>query len=163
MWLISSNWDTIKFFSASANEILASSKRLLDWMTSKVVLSLPESYSSEIPSFAISAALSWALVASSMLFEDKYLDQKLEVSLKTLFLVSCKISWWRCLSKDDFLIAEIFSPPLIKGHVIVALIVSSSFSSILELKSLFSDLDTLIDAEGDNLAFSISRSFTDIS
>ena len=40
-----------------------------------------------------------------------------------------------------FLIEEIFSPPLIIGQVIVALTVSSSNSSIVELKSLFSDLE----------------------
>ena len=43
-----------------------------------------------------------------------------------------------CLLKDDFLIEEIFSPPLIIGHVTVALTVSLFNSSIVELKSLFS-------------------------
>ena len=57
--------------------------------------------------------------------------------------------------KVDFLIEDIFSPPLIKGQVIVAFTVSSSFSSIVELKSLFSDFETFIEAEGESLAFSI--------
>ena len=58
---------------------------------------------------------------------------------------------------------EIFSPPLIIGQDIVALTVSSSFSSIDELKSLLSDLETLIDAEGDNLALSTFNSLIAIS
>ena len=44
---------------------------------------------------------------------------------------------------------ETFSPPFIKGQVIVAFTVSSSFSSIVELKSLFSDFETFIEAEGE--------------
>jgi hypothetical protein len=56
-----------------------------------------------------------------------------------------------------------FSPPLIIGQVIVALTVSWSVSSILELKSLFSDLEKLIEAEGENLAFSIFSSLIAIS
>ena len=65
--------------------------------------------------------------------------------------------------KDDFLIEEIFSPPFIIGQVIDASTVSSSFSFIDELKSLFSVLDILIEAEGDNLALSIFASFIAIS
>ena len=65
--------------------------------------------------------------------------------------------------KEDFLIEEIFSPPLIIGQVIVALTVSWSVSSIVELKSLFSDLEKFIDAEGESLAFSIFNSLADIS
>ena len=132
-------------------------------MTSKVDLVFPESYSRVIPSLAISAALSWALVAVRTLLDDWYFDQKSEVSVITLFLASCKVSWARCLSKVDFFIADIFSPPFIIGQVIVALTVSSSFSSIVELKSLFSDFDTFIEADGDNLAFSMLRSFFLIS
>ena len=67
------------------------------------------------------------------------------------------------MSKADFLTDEIFSPPLIIGQEIVALTVSSSFSSIVELKSLFSDLETLIDADGENRALSMFKSFTEIS
>ena len=55
----------------------------------------------------------------------------------------------------DFLIEEIFSPPFTIGQVIVALIVSSSFLSTDEVKSRFSDFETFIEAEGDNLDFSI--------
>ena len=116
-----------------------------------------------MPSFAISAALNWVLVASSTLFEDWYFDHTFEVSVFTLFLVSCKISCALCLSKEDFFIAEMFSPPLIIGHEIIAFTVSSFFSSIVELKSLFSDFETSIDAVGDNLDLSIFRSFIDIS
>ena len=65
--------------------------------------------------------------------------------------------------RDDFLIVEIFSPPLIIGQVMVALIVSSSFSSTVELKSLFSDLETVIEADGEILAFSMLNSLTEIS
>ena len=49
------------------------------------------------------------------------------------------------------------------GQVIVALTVSSSFSSIEVLNSLFSVFDTLIEAEGDSLALSMLSSFTEIS
>ena len=71
-WLASSNCDTMKSLSDLANAILASNSRLLDWMSSRVVLVFPESYSKVIPSLAISAALSWALVASSTLLKDWY-------------------------------------------------------------------------------------------
>ena len=56
-----------------------------------------------------------------------------------------------------------FSPPLMMGQVIVALTVSSSFSSIEELKSLFSDFETSMDAFGESLALSIFNSFIEIS
>ena len=161
--LASSNWDTMKSLSDFAKAILASKSRLLDWINSRVVLVLPESYSSVMPSLAISAALSCAFVANKTLFDDWYFDHEFDVSVITLFSVSCKVSWARCLFKADFFIDEIFSPPFIIGQVIVALTVSSSFSSIVELKSLFSDFETLIEADGDNLAFSILKSFFEIS
>ena len=101
--LASSNWEIIKSLSACEKAILALSKRLLDWITSKVVRVLLESYSWVMPSFAISAAFSCALVASSTLFEDWYLDQILDVCDATSFFVSCKISWKRCLFNVDFL------------------------------------------------------------
>ena len=75
-----------------------------------------------------------------------------------LLFVSSRRSLARCSLKEDFLIEEIFSPPLIIGQVIVALTDSSSFSSIVELKSLLSDLETEIEAEGENLDFSILSS-----
>ena len=56
-----------------------------------------------------------------------------------LFWVSSRSNLARSLSNDDFLIEDIFSPPFIIGQVIVALTDSSSFLSIAELKSLFSD------------------------
>ena len=64
-----------------------------------------------------------------------------------LFFVSFNSNSNLCFSSEDFFIDEIFSPPLIIGQVIVALIVSSSFSSIVELKSLFWDLETDIEAD----------------
>ena len=161
--LASSNWDTTKSLSDLAKAILASKSKLLDWINSSVVLVLPESYSRLIPSLAISAAFSWALVASNTLLEDWNFDQALEISVFILFLVSWRINWYLCLLKEDFLIEEIFSPPLIIGQVIVALTVSWSVSSIVELKSLFSDLEKFIDAEGESLAFSIFNSLADIS
>ena len=75
----------------------------------------------------------------------------------TLFFVSCKSNCDCCLLNDDFLIDEIFSPPFIIGHVIVAFTVSSSFSFIDELKSSFSDLDIFIEAVGESLDRSILR------
>ena len=66
----SSNLDIAKFLSAIALLILASKSKLLDWITSRVVLVFPESYSSVIPSFAISAALTCALVALKTLLDD---------------------------------------------------------------------------------------------
>ena len=85
------------------------------------------------------------------------------VSVFTLLLASFNKSSARCLLKEDFFIAETFSPPLIIGQVIVAFTLSSSFSSILELKSLLSVFEIFIDADGDNLDLSIFRSFIDIS
>ena len=64
---------------------------------------------------------------------------------------------------EDFFIDEIFSPPFKRGQVILAFIVSSSFSSIVALKSSFSDFETLIEAVGDSLDFSIFKSFFAIS
>ena len=58
---------------------------------------------------------------------------------------------------------EIFSPPFKIGQVIVAWTLSSSVSSIVELKSLFSDFETLIEADGDSLDLSIFSSLTEIS
>ena len=54
--LASSNWDTTKSLSDLAKAILASKSKLLDWINSRVVLVLPESYSKLMPSLAISAA-----------------------------------------------------------------------------------------------------------
>ena len=78
-------------------------------MTSSVVRVLPESYSSVIPSLAISAALSWDDLAAKTLFEDWYLDQKFEVSIEILFLASCKRSLARSFFMEDFFIEDIFS------------------------------------------------------
>ena len=61
--LARSNWDIMKSLSDLAEVILASKRRLLDCINSNVVLVLPESYSKVMPSFAISAAFNWALVA----------------------------------------------------------------------------------------------------
>ena len=120
-WKASSNLEIIKSLSALANAILASKSRLLDWMTSRVVLVLPESYSSVIPSLAISAAFNWASVATNTLFDDWYLDHALVVSVITLFSASSDNSKDLCFFKDDFLIEEIFYPPLIIGQVIFAI------------------------------------------
>ena len=49
----------MKFLSDSALEIWAINNSELDWITSNVDLPLPLSYSAVIPSFAISAALTW--------------------------------------------------------------------------------------------------------
>ena len=95
--LASSEWDTSKSLSDLANAILASKSKLLDWINSSVVLVLPESYSKVIPSLAISAALSWAFVASRLLLEDWYFDHASEISVFILFFVSWSISWYRCL------------------------------------------------------------------
>ena len=57
-WKASSTFEIMKSLSALAKAILESNRRLLDCMTFKVVLVLPESYSSVIPSLAISAAFS---------------------------------------------------------------------------------------------------------
>ena len=87
-WKASSNLEIIKSLSALANAILASKSRLLDWITSRVVLVLPESYSSVIPSFAISAAFNWASVAINTLSEDWYLDHEFVVWVTTSFSAS---------------------------------------------------------------------------
>ena len=59
-----------------------------------------------MPSLAISAALSCALVASNTLFEDWYFAQALEISVLILFFVSCKINLYLCLLYEDFFIDE---------------------------------------------------------
>ena len=56
-----------------------------------------------------------------------------------------------------------FSPPLRIGQVMLDFTVSSSISSIVELKSLFSDFETLIEADGESLALSMSKSLIAIS
>ena len=96
-WKANSTWEIIKSLSAFAKAILDSNNRLLDWITSSVVRVLPESYSSVIPSLAISAALSCALVASSTLLDDWYFDQAFEISVLILFFVSFNINWYLSL------------------------------------------------------------------
>ena len=64
------NWDIRKFLSALARSILEFNKIDRDWMTSNVVLLLPDSYSKVTPSFAISAALTWDRIESNTLLED---------------------------------------------------------------------------------------------
>ena len=64
------NCDIKKFLSEVAKFILESNKIARDWITSKVVLLLPDSYSKVMPSLAISAALTCALIESKTLFED---------------------------------------------------------------------------------------------
>ena len=71
-WKASSNLEIMKSLSALAKAILESKSKLLDWITSSVVLVLPESYSSVIPSFAISAAFNWDSVAVNTLSDDWY-------------------------------------------------------------------------------------------
>ena len=132
-WKASSNLEIMKSLSALAKAILESKSKLLDWITSRVVLVLPESYSNVIPSLAISAAFNWDSVAINTLSDDWYLDHALVVSVPTLFSASSANNKDLCFFKDDFLIEEIFSPPLIIGQVIVALTVSWSSSSIVEL------------------------------
>ena len=82
----------MKSLSDLANVILASNNKLLDCINSRVVRVLPESYSSVIPSLAISAALSCALVASSTLLDDLYFDQAFDISVLILLFVSCNIN-----------------------------------------------------------------------
>ena len=64
------NWDIRKFLSALAKLILEFNRIDRDWITSKVLLLLPDSYSKVIPSFAISEALTWDLIESKTLLED---------------------------------------------------------------------------------------------
>ena len=64
------NWDIRKFLSELAKLILEFSKIDRDWITSNVVLLVPDSYSKVIPSFAISAAFTWDLIESNTLLED---------------------------------------------------------------------------------------------
>jgi len=64
------NWDIRKFLSELAKFIFEFNKIDRDWITSSVVLLVPDSYSKVIPSFAISAAFTWALIESRTPFED---------------------------------------------------------------------------------------------
>ena len=64
------NLDIRKFFSEFSKFILEFNKIVRDWITSKVVLLLPDSYSRVIPSFAISAAFTWDSIEFKTLWED---------------------------------------------------------------------------------------------
>ena len=59
-------WARIKSRSEFAKEILASNNIAVDWMKSRVLLD-PLWYSSVIPSFAISAAFTCALIEARIL------------------------------------------------------------------------------------------------
>ena len=130
-WKSSSNLEIIKSLSAIANAILASKSRLLDWITSRVVLVLPESDSSVIPSLAISAAFNWASVALNTLSDDWYLDHALVFSVTTLFSASSDNSRDLCFFRVDFLIDAMFSFSLIIGLFFFAVLVSWSTLSIV--------------------------------
>ena len=67
---INFSFEIIRSRSAFAWSIRAFSNKLLDWMTSSVVLVFPESYSNVMPSLAISAALTCASVAIKTLSAD---------------------------------------------------------------------------------------------
>ena len=72
-------------------------------------------------------------MAFKTLSEDWNFDHELVVSVINLLSASLDNKRDFCFFNDDFLIDEIFSPPLIIGQVIVALTVSWSNSSIVEL------------------------------
>ena len=133
MATINFNFEVIRSRSAFAWSIRAFSNRLLDWITSRVVLVFPESYSNVIPSLAISAALTCASVAIKTLSADWYEDQALVVEDLTWFAVSCKIKLLFSFLNLDFFRDATFSPPFIMGQVTVAFTDSSSISSTVEL------------------------------
>ena len=150
------NFVTIKSRFASELLILESSRKDLDWITSSVVLVLPESYSKVIPSFAISAAFTCEDVDNRTLFAEIYSDHAFVVEVLTLSFLSSNRSLFLDFICLAFFISEKFLPPLISGHLIVAFKVSLSTSSMDELKSLLSDFVKLSEADGESLAFSIS-------
>ena len=137
-WLSNCNFETMSSFFAFAWDILASKSKLLDCITSRVVLVFPESYSKVIPSLAISAAFNWAAVETRTLSADWKKDQEFAVWVFISFFLSSNNRLFFSFLCLNFLIDEKFLPPCIIGHEIVAFTVSCSSSSIVELKSLFS-------------------------
>ena len=108
------NWEIKKSLSELAKFILEFSKIVRDWITSRVVLPLPDSYSKVIPSFAISAAFTCDLIESSTPFEDWYFDHALVTSVSFFFLLSwSKSSFWFLISWD-FLKLNIYIIEIVK-------------------------------------------------
>ena len=64
-----------------ARLFFASSKIELDWITSNVDLPSPDSYSIEIPSLAISDALTCALIEFNKLLDDLKFDHALDTKV----------------------------------------------------------------------------------
>ena len=159
----SSNCDNRRFLSELARLILAVKRIVFDWITSSVVLPSPVSYSTVIPSWAISAAFTCARTEDNKLSEDWNLDQALATFVSLVLTALSKSNCFRfckflLLSRD----AEFF-PPWNIGHEISALTVSCSLSSYDELKSSdFEDLAEIV-AEGENSERAILTSFSDWS
>jgi hypothetical protein len=71
-----------------ARLFFASSKIELDWITSKVDLPSPDSYSIEIPSLAISDALTCTLIEFNKLLDDLKFDHALDTKASLDLLAS---------------------------------------------------------------------------
>ena len=96
---------------------------------------LPVSYSRVIPSFAISAALNWAVVASKTPFDELYVVQAFAVSMFTWSDISLKRSCFSSTVNFAFFTEDRFFPPLKIGHLTVAFTSSLSLSSTVVLMS----------------------------
>ena len=96
------NWDRKNCLSEFAKLILELSKMELDCMTSRVDLPDPDSYSLVMPSYAISAALTWDLMDCKKLLDDWKLDQALATAASADLLASSyNNSFWRFVAKNQ--------------------------------------------------------------
>ena len=82
------------------------------------------------------------LIFGAILGRESDQEQMLEHNIDRIDMVICNLYPFKDAADKgvdlDFLIEEIFFPPLIKGQVIVAFTVSCSSSSTVAFKSLFS-------------------------
>jgi len=79
-------------------------------MTSKVVLD-PLSYSAEIPSLAIWAALTWTLTEFKKLFEDSKLDHALATLVSFVLITSSNNNLFLLVKFEFLLIVDLVFPP----------------------------------------------------
>ena len=123
----------------------------------------PDSYSTVIPSFAISAALTCSSTESRKLFEDCRFDHALATFVSFVFMAFSNNNFFLFFKFLLLLSDAIFLPPLKRGHEIVAFKVSLSLSLIVELVSSVFELLKDRVAEGERSDLAIVTSFSDCS
>ena len=107
----SSSWDKKKFLSELAKLIFDVSKIVFDCITSSVVLPRPVSYSTVIPSLAISAALTWDLTDVKALSDDWKLDHALATFVSFVLTASSNNNLFLVVKFEFLLIVDLFFPP----------------------------------------------------